>query len=279
MNKAGYVSINNELLPVAAAKIGVNDLIIHRGYGIFDFLKVIDNKPIFIDDHLNRFYRSAAELYLELDMDRPALKQAIYKLMEANALPGSAIKMILTGGYAEDGYTMHKPNLIITQVPFVMESQANVKGLSLITYNHQRQLPTIKTIDYLQAIRLQPFIKSSNADDVLYHDSNFIRECPRANFFIVTNDEIITPKDNILSGIIRGKALKLDIDNYSVVEKNITLDDLAFAKEAFITSSTKNAWPVAFIDGKQIGDGKTGKITSLVNEKLTELMGAEVYSM
>jgi branched-chain amino acid aminotransferase len=279
MSKARYVSINNEIVPEAAAKIGISDLSIQRGYGIFDFLKVIDNKPIFIEDHLNRFYRSAAEMYLELDMDRPALKQAINKLMEANALPGSAIKIILTGGYAEDGYTMGKPNLIITQVPFVMEDQANVKGLRLVTYNHQRQLPTIKTIDYLQAIRLRPFIKSNNADDVLYHNNNFIGECPRANFFIVIEDEIVTPKDNILGGIIRSKVLKLDIDNYSVVEENITLNDLALAKEAFITSSTKNAWPVTSIDGKQIGDGKTGKITSLINEKLNELMLDEIYSM
>ena len=279
MNKAGYVLINNELLPVAEAKIGVNDLSIQRGYGIFDFLKVIDNKPIFIDDHLNRFYRSAAEMYLELDMDRQALKQAIYKLMAANALPGSAIKIILTGGYAEDGYTMGKPNLVITQAPFVMESQANMKGLRLITYNHQRQLPTIKTIDYLQAVRLQPFIKSNNADDVLYHDNNSIRECPRANFFIITEDEIVTPKNNILGGIVRSKVLQLNVDNYEVVERNITLDNLALAKEAFITSSTKNAWPVTAIDGKPIGDGKTGKITSMVNEKLRELISGAVYSM
>jgi branched-chain amino acid aminotransferase len=279
MSKARYVSINNEIVPEAEAKIGINDLSIQRGYGIFDFLKVIDNTPIFIDDHLNRFFRSAAEMYLEPAMDRPALKQAIHKVMEANGLPGSAIKIILTGGYSEDGYTMGKPNLIITQVPFVMEDNVHMKGLNLVTYNYQRQLPTIKTIDYLQAIRLRPFIKSSNADDVLYHNNNVIGECPRANFFIVTEDEIVTPKDNILSGIIRSKVLKLQIDNYSIVERNITLNDLGIIKEAFITSSTKNAWPVIAIDGKQIGDGKTGKITSLISEKLNELMFSEIYSM
>jgi len=279
MSGSKYVSINNEIVPEAQAKLGVNDLSIQRGYGIFDFLKVINNQPIFIDDHLNRFYKSAEEMYLDVDLDRPALKRAIHKLMEMNNLPDSAIKIILTGGYAEDGYTMGKPNLIITQVPFTMEDRTNLKGLKLVTYNHQRQLPAIKTIDYLQAIRLRPYIKNNNADDVLYHNNNFIAECPRANFFIVTEDEIITPKDNILSGIIRSKVLKLTIENYRIIERNIVLSELALAKEAFITSSTKNAWPVISIDGKPIGDGNPGKITSLINEKLNELMLGKVYSI
>lgn len=272
MNNAKYVSINNELVLDADAKIGVSDLGIQRGYGIFDFLKIIDDRPIFIDDHLNRFYNSAKEMYLEVALDRAALKQAINNLMEKNKLPNSAIKIILTGGYSEDGYAMGKPNLIITQVPFVMENYTSLKGLKLITYNHQRQLPTIKTTDYLQAIRLRPFVKMNNADDVLYHNNKFIGECPRANFFIVTEDEIITPKDNILRGIVRSKVLQLNIGNYRITERNITLSELDQAKEAFITSSTKNAHPVIEVDGKLIGDGKPGKITSLVNEHLNELM-------
>src|ERR1700679_2318124 len=108
--KARYVWINNEIVPQAEAKIGVDDLSIHRGYGIFDFFKIIDNRPIFIDDHLNRFYRSAAAMNLDAGLERPALKQAIQNLMEQNNMPDSAIKLILTGGYSEDGYAMGKPN-------------------------------------------------------------------------------------------------------------------------------------------------------------------------
>jgi D-alanine transaminase/branched-chain amino acid aminotransferase len=268
-----YTSINNEIVEQSQAKLGVSDLSIQRGYGIFDFLKIINNRPIFIDDHLNRFYNSAQQMNLEIGMEKTELKEAVNQLMGKNDLPNSAIKIILTGGYSEDGYTMTgKPNLIITQVPFVMEDRSNIKGLKLVTYNHQRQLPTVKTLDYLQAIRLRPFVKSNNADDVLFHNNGTIGECPRANFFIVTGNEIITPKNNVLGGIVRSKVLKLKIDNCEVIEKNITLDDLAGAKEAFITSSTKNAYPVIAIDGKDVGDGKPGAITALINEKLYDLM-------
>ena len=267
-----YISINMELFLQSDAKLGVNDLSIQRGYGIFDFLKTIDNRPIFIDDHLSRFYRSATEMNLNLDVDLPAIKQAIHSLMDRNHLPNSAIKIILTGGYSEDGYAMSKPNLIITQVPFTMEDHKNLNGLKLVTYPHQRQLPAVKTIDYIQAIRLRPHITKCDADDVLYHSNNFIGECPRANFFIVTDDEIITPRENILSGIIRSKVLKLTIENYKMIERAINLDELGLAKEAFITSTTKHAHPVISIDGKSIGNGKPGKITGLVNEKLNEMI-------
>jgi branched-chain amino acid aminotransferase len=276
-NKPLHVWINNEIVPETAAKIGVSDLSIHRGFGIFDFLKIIDNRPIFIEDHLNRFYRSAAAMHMDAGLDRAALKQAIYNLMEKNGLADSAIKLILTGGYSADGYTMGTPNLIIIQMPFKMEDPAMMKPMKLVTYNHQRQLPAIKTIDYLQAVLLRPFIKDNHADEVLYHCNGLISECPRANFFIVTDNEIITPKDNILAGITRGKVLALAIKNYRVVERNITLTDLESAREAFISSSSKNVCPVIAIDGKNIGDGKPGEITGLIGEKLAELMLERVY--
>jgi branched-chain amino acid aminotransferase len=273
-----YVSINNELIPEAQATLGIGDLSIQRGYGIFDFFKIIDNRPIFIDAHLNRFYNSAKEMHLDVGMDRQALKQAVSNLLEKNNLPNSAIKIILTGGYSDDGYAMvGKPNLIITQVHFVMENHDDLTGLKLVTYNHQRQLPTVKTIDYLQAIRLRPFVISSNADDVLYHNNGFITECPRANFFIVTENEIITPKDHVLRGITRSKLLGLEVENYKIIERAIALEELALAKEAFVTSSTKNTWPVIAIDGKQIGDGKPGKVAGLINEKINELIMEEIH--
>jgi D-alanine transaminase/branched-chain amino acid aminotransferase len=114
-----------------------------------------------------------------------------------------------------------------------------------------------------------------DADDVLYHNNGFIGECPRANFFIVTKDEVITAKDNILWGIIRSKVLNLNIPNYRIVARNFTLDELATAKEAFITSSTKNAYPVVSVDNKPVGNGRPGPVTSQINKALEQLMFAE----
>ena len=270
---AKYVSINNELVLATDAKVGVGDLAMHRGYGIFDYFKVVDGRPIFMEDHFNRFYKSAKEMHLDVMLNRDELKKTIAELMEKNSMPNSGIKLLLTGGYSEDGYKMGKPNLIILQYPLGFKEGNQVEtGLKLATVNHQRQLPSIKTIDYLMAVRLHPFMKENGFDDVLYHNNGTITECPRANFYIVAGSEIITAASNILRGITRSKVLNFKVAGYTVVERDFTLEDLANAQEAFITSTTQYAYPVAVIDGKVIGDGKIGPVTRQVKEQLLRLI-------
>lgn len=268
-----YISINNELLPETNANISVSDLSVQRGFGIFDFLKTINNHPVFLSDYLNRFFNSVKQMNMQAGFDRKQLSDAVFALIEKNNIPNSGIKIILTGGYADDGYTMVKPNLIIIQTPLnIIENPT--KPIKLVSYNHQRQLPQVKTIDYLQAIRLQGFVKENNADDLLYHNNGLVRECPRANIFMVTNDEIITTKTEILKGITRSKILTMEIEGYKILEQDFELEDIYAAKEVFITSSTKNIWPVSTIDGKQIGDGEN-KIAKKINDKLLNLIKAD----
>lgn len=267
-----YISINFELYKEDEAKISITDLALQRGYGIFDFLKTINGKAIFIEDHFNRFYNSAKALNLQIDFSKDVLLNEIHALMAKNNMPNSGIKFILTGGFSIDGYTIGKPNLIITQVPFEFDESSYSKGMRLMTYHHQRQLAKIKTIDYLQAILLQTTIKEQLADDVLYHDNGLVRECPRANFFMIKDKTIITPKTAVLEGITRSKILNLKLDGYAILAKDFTLDELKIADEAFITSSTKNVMPVLNIDRFEIGNGKPGPVTKLINDKFAALL-------
>ncbi len=267
-----HVSINGKILNAKEASLNISDLSIQRGYGIFDFLKVVNSKPVFIDDYLDRFFNSVKEMSMEIDFNRSALKEQIGKLMNVNNFGNSGIKIILTGGYSEDGYTSTQPNLLITETPFKVNTGNFLKGIKLVTYNHQRQLPSVKTIDYLQAIRLSKFIKEHNAEDVLYYDNGQLRECPRANIFVVRENEIITPKTNILRGITRKKILELKLEGYRILEKDFDIEELASISEAFICSSTKNILPVIAINGIVINNGKVGAIATNLNLKLTQLI-------
>ena len=255
-----YVFINGDFVLKEDAKILITDLSVQRGYGIFDYFKTINNQPIFLDDHLDRFYFSAREMFLPVDIERDALKNILQQLIEKNNLPDSGIRITLTGGYSADGYTLAKPNIFITQLPFSYNKDNFEKGTRLVTYEHQRQLSQVKTIDYLQAIRLQTFIKENNADDVLYFTAAGISECPRSNFFIVNErDEIITPGKNMLAGITRKKILSFT--GLTLIEGSIHPEDITTAREAFVTSTSKIILPVLNINGKAIGNGKPGEIT------------------
>ncbi|MFN2440932.1 MAG: aminotransferase class IV [Chitinophagaceae bacterium] len=259
-----WIYLNDEFLPEEKAYLHISDLSIQRGYGIFDFFKIIDDKPVFLEDHLDRFYHSASQMQLNVFKKREELIFLIYTLIEKNNLSQSGIRLTLTGGYSSDSYTMANPNLIISQHIFPLTTKENFeKGIKLITYPHQRQLPQVKTIDYLMAIWLQSLIKEKGADDVLYHANGVITECPRANFFIVNKEnKLITPANNILKGITRMKILELAEGYYEVEEKQITLSDIQNAKEAFITSSTKRVLPVFQIDDYVLQNNVKNTVTS-----------------
>jgi len=269
-----FVFVNDDLIPSSEASLLVSDLAIQRGYGIFDFLKAIDHTPVFPDEHLERFLHSARQLRLDAGRTKEELTGCIRLLMEKNKIPNSGIKLTLTGGYSPDGYTLVKPNFIITQSPLQFPVPGLFeKGLRLVSYPHQRQMPDTKTIDYLMAIWLQPYIRERNADDVLYHQGGLISECPRSNFFIVTNDDtVVTPLDGILKGVIRGKVLDVAGRQFKIAERPVAFEEIWHAREAFITSTTKHVVPVLELDGRVIGDGAPGKVTRWISEGVADII-------
>jgi D-alanine transaminase/branched-chain amino acid aminotransferase len=124
-------------------------------------------------------------------------------------------------------------------------------GLRLRTYPFQRQLSDVKTTDYLMAIWLRPWLQETGGDDILYHDAGgLVTECPRCNFFIVTDaGTLVTPARNMLKGVTRKQVVELAVRlGIPVEERDLALAELPAAAEAFITASTKRIIPVCRID-------------------------------
>ncbi len=268
-----FVVVNGEIVAADTASLHISDLAIQRGYGLFDFFKTIDGKPVFMEDHLDRFFESCYHMRLDPGCTKQQLTGLLFRLMAQNKMVTSGIKMVLTGGYSPDGYTPAKPNLVIIQQPLALNNEPSPVPLKIITYEHQRQLPHIKTIDYLVAIWLQPLIGQSHADDVLYHHNNLVTECPRANIFMVNSNEVlVTPATGMLKGVVRKQILQHFSAAMAIEEREITLNELMGAKEVFVTSSTKNIFPVGSIDGKLIGDGSIGPVTHRLRCGFFELL-------
>ena len=267
-----YTYLHNEIVPAEKAFLHVRDLAIQRGYGIFDFFKIQDGHPFFLNDYLHRFYNSANVMRLVVPQSPEELKSIIYQLIEKNNIAASGIKMILTGGYSEDGYQPATPNLIITQHPLSLPGKEQIeKGVKIITHDYVRDLPTAKTINYSMGIWLINKIKEQEAYDVLYHQNNMVSEFPRCNFFMVRKDDtVVTPKDRVLHGITRKNISKLASKRYKTEEGTITLDDIYQAKEAFLTSTTKRIVPIVQINNTIISDGKPGSVSlSLLNDLIS----------
>jgi D-alanine transaminase/branched-chain amino acid aminotransferase len=268
--------INGEFVPADEARISISDLSIQRGYGIFDFFKVLNGRPIFLDDHLERFYRSASLLRLPVQQTREELKALLRELLRRNNQPNCGVRITLTGGHSDDGYSIGQPNLLVTQRPLPNNKALSERGIRLMTHEHQRQIPEAKSIDYLMPIWLQPILREKNADDVLYHRNGLLSECPRSNIFIVTaNDEVLTPARNVLKGVIREKILQLAPSGIRARERDVTVQDLRAAKEVFMTSTTKNILPVVSVDGVTVGSGKPGPVGLQLSGLLARQIQAE----
>lgn len=244
------------------AKLHISDLALQRGYAIFDFLRTCNGVPLFIDDHFERFKRSARLMQLETH-GVGRIREIIYELISRNSLPQSGIKIILTGGFSPDGYSLSEPNLVVTESEMRFpEAERYRIGMKVLTFEYQRQMPEVKTIDYLMGVRLQKKRIEAGAGDVLYYKNGRVSEFPRANVFIVTKaGVIVTPGNGILEGITRKKILELAATSFPVETRDVSLEEVKNAEEVFLTNSSHRVFPVVQVDDVHIGDGRPGKIT------------------
>ena len=264
--------INDRFVNDEDAVLHVFDLSIQRGYGIFDFFRVVDGQPLYMDFHLKRFYGSARAMHLSVPYEPDQIKAIAHQLVQNTSGKEQGIRITLTGGYSANGYSLATPNLIMTCGPVKICNEADFeKGFNIITHEHIREFPEVKSINYLMAVWLQPLLVERKADDVLYHKNGIISEFPRANVFIVTHDKkLATPAKNVLPGITRRNIIELAGNVMPVEVRDISVDELMAAPEVFLASTTKLVMPIVKINDKPVGDGTPGEYSRILYSKLLQ---------
>ena len=263
------IYLNGEILPAEKAQLHVSDLGLLRGYGIFDFFRAIDGQAVFIEDHLDRFENSAKLMGLPIPASRQKLREIIHEIIRLNPHRLLGVKMIMTGGYSEDGYTPSPvSNLVVMGKPFEFKP-ADV-GLKLMSMEYRREIPEIKTLNYIVPIRALQQMKAAGADDVLYHQNGKISESSRSNIFIVKNEKIITPLDGALFGVTRKHILNFAKNHFEVEERDVSVQEYFEADEVFTTGSTKRITAIVKTDNQLFSDGKVGIITEKLQNLLLE---------
>jgi branched-chain amino acid aminotransferase len=259
---------NGTIIPVEDCTLHVSDLLIQRGYGVFDFFRVRSGEIPWLDDYIDRLFNSLSLSNIENPISRSDLKTALSDLMKQNGSQDAVFKVLVSGGRSEDlAHVSGKPDLIILHLPWKRHPEKNYRnGVNLISDLYVRPNPEIKTLFYFNNLRLQKQMEQLDAVDVLYH-SDTISETSRANIFFVKKDNVFTPVTHILKGITRKQVLK--------IFREITLKDLEFKRifemeEVFITSTSRDITPVVSVDGRRIGKGVPGPVTREVQEAFRE---------
>src|SRR5262249_2610613 len=149
---------------------------------------------------------------------------------------------------------------------------------------HSALNPAIKSLNYLNNILAK--IEANNAgceEALLLNAEGFVSECTGDNVFIVKGGALFTPplSAGTLYGITRQVVMELATESgMNVSEPNLTRYDLFNAEECFLTGTGAELVPVVKIDGRIIGTGKPGPVTSRLVAQyhaLTNVSGEPIY--
>jgi len=265
--KMKYAYYNGGIIEEENISINHQDLGFQRGYGIMDAMKTVNGVPFLIKEHFERLEEGLGALNLQVSINLQQFKEIVDELLAKNSCDRDvAIKTVVTGGKSSNGFDMDgEPTVLIT-----LNSLANVTpnkqlyktGAKIISVEFQRQLPTVKTTNYITALQHQKVKKKNEALDILYYNKEIVLEGSTSNIFIVKGDEIITPVKNILLGVTRNFVIKLLKEhNIIVEEREIKLRELLEADEIFSTGTFKDILPIVKVDNIAIGDGAVGRKT------------------
>ena len=250
-----FIFINGKILPSHEAFISIDDLGFHRGYAVTDFFLCIDGVPLYVEQHLNRFYKSMAAFHLHIPQSKLELQEIINDLAQRCQQKSMSIKVIATGGNSKDSYTpSDTPTLVI--IPKFFTPVDTTQPLKLMICDYERDIYAIKSTNYAFGIQQLPLLKQKGFNDLVYQKEGIISESSRSNIFIVKNNVLKTSNVGALEGITRANILdearKLNI---KTVESPITVAELLEADEVFLSSTTRLIHPVTQIDEKQFAIG------------------------
>jgi len=256
--------VNGNFVPASQASLRLDDLGLVRGYGVFEVLRTYGVRPFGLRAHLERMQRSAAQIELDLPWSLAEIESIVEATLARNDPTDVTVRIIVTGG-ASSSFLIpeDRPSLLV--MPAAVKpypEQFYREGVTLITYDSPRFMPTVKSLNYITAIMGQRRARAASAIEALHCDAHgVISECTTSNFFIFRGDQLITPALDVLPGITRAAALALAEDLYEIHERPIHRSELALADEAFITSTTKEIMPIVRIDEQVIADGLVGART------------------
>ena len=270
------IFVNGDLLPRNEAKISVFDSGYLVGDGVWEGIRLHEGVLIFIDQHLNRLWQAAATTGIQLPFSRDELVANIWKTIHTNDMFDNIhIRVMVTRGIKktpsqDPRLTISGPNLVIIAEHKKASPQTKEQGITLFTSTFRRGSP-----DYLdprlnchsKLHEVQALMQAieAGADEALMLDIHgFVSTCNATNFFMIKDNEVWTSTGQYcMNGITRGNVISVCTRNgISCQQKNFSLYDVYGADEAFVTGTFGGLTPVIKIDGKTIGNGKPGALTT-----------------
>jgi branched-chain amino acid aminotransferase len=265
----GIFYIDGKFVDEKEAVLPVSDLAILRGYAVFDFLRTYNGHPFHLEAHLQRLRNSAALIGLRCPWSLEELSDIVGKTLVQNDYPESNIRLLITGGDSEDSISPgQSPRLLVMVRPIMAHPDVwYEEGIKIITARLNRYIHGAKSTDYIRAIVTLKDAEAAGAVESVYvNKDDHVLEGTTSNLFIVRDNTVISPSEDILPGITRDVLIDILKPDFPVELQPVTRQELLDSDEAFITSSTKEVVPVVQVDDQNIADRLPGPVTRKVME-------------
>lgn len=280
------ININGQILSPSEAKISVFDRGFLFGDSVYEVTYSHKGSFLFLDEHLDRLWNSAALINMDLQISRADLVSMILETAKASNIQDCYVRVIVTRGEGElnIGPGDFNQNIVIYVKPnIVYPDSLYEKGLNLVLAkrprNDRRSLdPNAKSGNYLNNVLAVQEARALGADDaIMANIEGNVTEGSTFNIWMVKDGIIKTPHpiNGLLKGITRQKVLEIcEREGLNHEEAVFSIEELKNADEIFITSSTKGVMPVYMLDGKTYA---TCASERPITEKLSHLYRSLVH--
>ena len=272
------VYLNGQFLPRNEAKLSVDERGFFFGDGVYEVTRVVRGRLFEWDRHARRLARGLKELRIDPGLDMNSIHSLHERVIQENKLfeGQGTVYLQITRGAAPR--THHFPpagtpaTVFLSASAFNPPSEVRARGVAVMTYPDYRwSRCDLKTVNLLPAVMAKQFAADNDAFESVFIREAVVTEGSHTNFFGVIGGEVRTyPNSNfILPGVTRDVVIELARElGVPVSETPIYRHEIGFLEEAFLTGTTSDVMPVVSIDGKVVGSGKPGSITTRLYEAL-----------
>ena len=277
------VHLNGDYLAKDEAKVSVDE----RGFlfadGVYEVTPAYGGRLFRWPQHLERIQKGLAAL--RIDFDAAALEGVKYELLARNGLDKASAAYVyvqVTRGAAPRMHAFPDPPVAPGVYAFANpyhrpSTERWEQGFCAVTVPDQRWARAdIKAIALLPNVMAQQAAVDARVSNAIFVRDGMAMEGAHNNLFVVAGGVLATaPKSNyILHGVTRdfviGLAGGLGIP---VEERAIPLPELFAADEVFFTGTTTEIKPAVAVDGRQIGDGRSGPVARRLFAAFIEAVG------
>lgn len=282
-----WVFLHDRFVRKEQALISVFDHGFLYGDGVYETIRSYGSRIFMRDQHLNRLYRSAEAIGLEVPVPRKDWPSLLHEAMTRNEVgheqADAYLRITISRGEGEIGLDpalCNRPTVVIMAKPLTPLPEGLYReGVSLTIARTKRNLPEalsphIKATNFLNNILAKrEAIAAGTFDSLLLNWRDELTECTVSNLFLVAGDRICTPalECGILDGITRNVVLLLATEaGLDTQEGRYTVADLSRASECFLTNTSMEIMPVTRIDGMPVGGGVPGPYTRQLQALFTQ---------